>query len=165
MEEYISNCQGINGVNIKNNKGSHSLTASVETMAFLTITSVPLVNNSGNFINQTSPKQQIIKNIRRKSDVSMSNSKNASTQEVRQKDIDDAQAIEDEKIDKYYKLLDQKIDLKYENLSSQINNTEKKINQNIDARNKRTTWIISGISIAVTILGIAVNVALFFLRK
>ena len=165
MEEYISNYQGINGVNIKNNKGSHSLTVSVETMAFLTITSVPLVNNSENFINPTSPKQQIIKNIRRKSDVSMSNSKNASTQEVRQKDIDDAQAIEDEKIDKYYKLLDQKIDLKYENLSSQINNTEKKINQNIDARNKRTTWIISGISIVVTFIGIVVNVALFFLRK
>ena len=165
MEEYISNYQGINGVNIKNNKGSHSLTVSVETMAFLTITSVPLVNNSENFINQTSPKQQIIKNIRRKSDVSMSNSKNASTQEIRQKDIDDAQAIEDEKIDKYYKLLEQKIESKYEYLSSQINSTKDQINQNVDARNKRTTRIISGISIGVALLGIAVNVVLFLLRK
>lgn len=95
MEENISNYQGINGVNIKSNKGSHSLTASVETMAFLMVTSVPLVNNSTNFINPISPKQQIIKNIRRKSDVSMSNNKNTSTQEVRQKDLDNLEKIVD----------------------------------------------------------------------
>lgn len=139
MEENISNYQGINWVNIKNNKIGHSLTVSVETMAFLMVTSVPLVNNSTNFINPTSPKQQIIKNIRGRSDVSMSNNKNTSTQEVRQKDIDDAQAIEDVKINELNKRLDKlennlimHIDKTKKDLDNSITEAETRLNERID---------------------------------
>lgn len=93
MEENISNYQGINWINTKNNRIGHSITVTVEAMAFLIVSGTPLVNNSAKFINATSPKQQIIKNFRRKSDVNMSNNKNTPTQEVRQKDLDDLEKI------------------------------------------------------------------------
>lgn len=93
MEENISNYQGINWINTKNNRIGHSITVTVGTMAFFIVTGAPLVNNSAKFINTTSPKQQIIKNFRRKSDVNMSNNKNTPAQEVRQKDLDDLEKI------------------------------------------------------------------------
>ncbi len=139
MEKNFSDYPDTNWVNTKNNKITHSVTTSVEAMAFLMVTSISLVNNPANFINTTSPKQQIFKNFRRKSDVNMSNNKNTSTQEVRQKDIDHVQAIEDEKIsntnknvDKIEQNLTKKIDDTKKSLEKAITESEKSVNQRID---------------------------------
>lgn len=163
MEKNFSDYPDTNWVNTKNNKITHSVTTSVEAMAFLMVTSISLVNNPANFINTTSPKQQINKNFRRKSDVNMSNNKNTSTQEVRQKDIDHVQAIEDEKIsntnknvDKIEQNLTKKIDETEKNLEKAIKESKKSLNQRIDdlkdANDKSLNKTMTLVTVIIAIL-------------
>lgn len=148
--------------NRANNKTGHLFNStSFEKAAVLVVTSVSMTSNATkiNFVDTTRPKQQIIKNVSRKSDVYMNNSKNTFTQqEVRQKDIDNIKELNraeikvvKEEISGVKKDIEKAEDV----LSVRIDDLEKRMDRNFKSY---TFWG----SLVITIVGIIVQIILKF---
>ena len=127
------------------------------------IASASLVNNPTNYVNPK-PKQQIIQNVQEKGDVDMSNNKDTSTQEIRQKDLDSLKEIEEAKING----LDDKFEQSEKNIKDIINKSENNINKRIDALNTRiddlTKTMDRDLKIVAGVLTLAIAAATFIIK-
>ena len=170
MENIISNKQtAIEIKSVNHRKSGHAVTAPIETAAFFIFASSAVVSNLSNYI-EKEPKQQIIQNVQEKGDVDMSNNKDTSTQEVRQKDLDSLEKMVNEKlktsttyvdgkfntsstyIDGKFDTLTAYIDGKFDTLNQKIDEIESNINKEVDRRNKRTNLLVAIIGILAPIL-------------
>lgn len=155
-----------NLIEIKNtslHKKGQIAVAPIEAVAFFMIASASLVNNPTNYVNPN-PKQQIIQNVQEKGDVDMSNNKDTSTQEIRQKDLDSLKEIEEAKING----LDDKFEQSEKNIKDIINKSENNINKRIDALNTRiddlTKTMDRDLKIVAGVLTLAIAAATFIIK-
>ena len=164
MENIISNKQtAIEIKSVNHRKSGHAVTAPIETAAFFIFASSAVVSNLSNYI-EKEPKQQIIQNVQEKGDVDMSNNKDTSTQEIRQKDLDSLKDIEEDNING----LDDKFEQSEKNIKDIINKSENNINKRIDALNTRiddlTKTMDRDLKIVAGVLTLAIAAATFIIK-
>ncbi|MCO6528640.1 MAG: hypothetical protein J6565_07625 [Lactobacillus sp.] len=139
-----------NLIEIKNkshHKKGQLAVAPIEAAAFFMIASASLVNSSTNYISEK-PKQQIIQAVQEMSDVDMSNDKSTSTQEVRQKDLDNLEKLFEQKIE----TINEHIDGQFNLLNQKIEATINELNKEADRRYKRINFTIAIVGIVAPII-------------